>query len=124
MFFFPQVQELQKILEENENQKEISKQSILQQQEEISNLQNVMKQMQDRSTVTDVNHLQTVSSMNLSFLLEKRYLCSAIVTFKNNNKKQQEEEIALRLNKIYFVLFYFHLKFLFLSFMLCSHLGE
>ena len=62
-------------MEENEKQKEINKQSILQQQEENGILQNALKQMEDASNNTDADHRRIVSSTNnfiyLSFFLSR-----------------------------------------------------
>ena len=49
-------------MEENEKQKEINRQSILQQQEENGILQNALKQMEDASNNTDTDHRRIVSS--------------------------------------------------------------
>ena len=62
-------------MEENEKQKEINKQSILQQQEENGILQNALKQMEDASNNTGADHRRIVSSTNnfifLSFFFSR-----------------------------------------------------
>ena len=62
-YFIHQVQELQRVLEENENQKEIGKESLIQQQQEVNKLQNIIRQLEHDKLSMNENHGQVVSRM-------------------------------------------------------------